>query len=78
MSEADYKKLCAITNHKVYEFIAKSSDMCNCKEIFICSDSAEDITYVRKQALATDEEKALKIKGHTVHFDGVYDQGRDR
>jgi phosphoenolpyruvate carboxykinase (GTP) len=78
MSEADYKKLCAITNHKVYEFIAKSSDMCNCKNIFICGDSDEDITHVRKQAIATGEEKALKLKGHTVHFDGVYDQGRDR
>jgi phosphoenolpyruvate carboxykinase (GTP) len=78
MSEADYKKLCAITNHKVYEFIAKSSDMCNCKKIFICSDSDEDITHVRKQAIATGEEKSLKLKGHTVHFDGIYDQGRDR
>jgi phosphoenolpyruvate carboxykinase (GTP) len=78
MSEADYKKLCAITNHKVYEFIAKSSDMCNCGKIFICSDSVEDIAYVRKQAITTGEETALKLKGHTVHFDGIYDQGRDR
>ena len=78
MSEADYNKLCAITNHKVYEFIAKSSDMCNCEKIFICSDSAEDIAHVRKQALATHEETNLKLKGHTVHFDGIYDQGRDR
>jgi phosphoenolpyruvate carboxykinase (GTP) len=78
MSEADYEKLCAITNHKVYEFIAKSSDMCNCEKIFICSDSEEDIAHVRNQALATHEEAVLKLKGHTVHFDGMYDQGRDR
>ena len=78
MSEADYQKLCAIKNHKVYEFIAKSSDMCNCEKIFICSDSSADITHVRKQAIATCEETALKLKGHTVHFDGIHDQGRDR
>jgi phosphoenolpyruvate carboxykinase (GTP) len=78
MSEADYQKLCAITNHKVYEFIAKSSDMCNCEKIFICSDSAEDIAHVRNQAIATCEEAALNLKGHTVHFDGIHDQGRDR
>jgi phosphoenolpyruvate carboxykinase (GTP) len=78
MSEEDYKELCAITNPKVYEFIAKSSDLCNCEKIFICSDSAEDIAHVRQQAIATGEEAVLKLQGHTVHFDGVYDQGRDR
>jgi phosphoenolpyruvate carboxykinase (GTP) len=78
MSEADYEKLCAINNHKVYEFIAKSSDLCNCAKIFICSDSAEDIAHVRQQAIASREETVLKLKGHTVHFDGIHDQGRDR
>jgi len=78
MSEEDYKELCAINNHKVYEFIAKSSDLCNCEKIFICSDSVEDIAYVRQQALTTGEETTLKLEGHTVHFDGEYDQGRDR
>lgn len=79
LSELDYKKLCAITNFKVHEFIAKASDLCNPERIFICSDSAEDIAYVRHQAIATGEEKAiLTLPGHTVHFDGVYDQGRDR
>lgn len=78
MSEESYQKLCAIKNYKVYEFIAKSSDLCNCEKIFICSDSAEDITHVRQQALATCEETVLNLEGHTVHFDGIHDQGRDR
>ena len=78
MSEECYQKLCAINNHKVYEFIAKSSDLCNCEKIFICSDSAEDIAHVRQQATATCEEKVLKLEGHTVHFDSIHDQGRDR
>jgi phosphoenolpyruvate carboxykinase (GTP) len=78
MSEEDYKELCAINNHKVYEFIAKSSDLCNCEKIFVCSDSVEDIAYVRQQALNTGEETTLNLEGHTVHFDGMYDQGRDR
>ena len=66
MSEADYKKLCAITNHKVYEFIAKSSDMCNCKNIFICGDSDEDITHVRKQAITLSTSTAYTIRDATV------------
>jgi phosphoenolpyruvate carboxykinase (GTP) len=78
MSEADYQKICAINNPKVYEFIAKSSDLCNCEKIFICNDSAEDVAHVRNHAIATGEESVLKLKGHTVHFDGMHDQGRDR
>ncbi len=79
LSQPDYQKLCAIANPIAHEFIAKASDLCNPDGIFICSDSAEDIAYVRHQAIATGEEKAiLTLAGHTVHFDSVYDQGRDR
>jgi phosphoenolpyruvate carboxykinase (GTP) len=79
LSPVDFKKLSAIDNPNVHEFIAKESDLCHPEKIFICSDSAEDIAYVRKQAIATGEEKAiLKLEGHTVHFDGEHDQGRDR
>jgi phosphoenolpyruvate carboxykinase (GTP) len=75
----DYEKLAAIQNPNVHEFIAKSCDLCHADKIFICSDSAEDIAYVRKQAIASGEEQAtLTMAGHTVHFDGEFDQGRDR
>ncbi len=79
LTEYDYKKLCAIENPKVHEFIAKSSDLCHAEKIFICSDDPKDIDHIRKQAILSGEEKnILKIKGHTVHFDGTNDQGRDR
>lgn len=79
LSPADFKKLSAIDNPNVHEFIAKESDLCHPEKIFICSDSAEDIAYVRKMAISTGEEKAvLSMEGHTVHFDGEQDQGRDR
>ena len=78
LSEADYKKLCAISIPKVHEFIAKSADLCNAEHVFICSDSAEDKKHIREQANANKEETKLKIAGHTYHFDGYYDQGRDR
>ena len=79
LSQLDYKKLCAIANPRVHQFIAEATELCNPERIFICSDSAEDIAYARHQAIATGEEKAiLTLPRHTVHFDGVYDQGRDR
>ncbi|MDR2700409.1 MAG: phosphoenolpyruvate carboxykinase (GTP) [Nitrososphaerota archaeon] len=79
LSPKDLEKLSAIDNPNVHEFIAKISDLCHPEKIFICSDSAEDIAYVRKQAIAGGEEQAiLTLQGHTVHFDGEKDQGRDR
>ena len=79
LSRPDYEKLSSMVNPNVHEFIAKASDLCHPDRIFICSDSKEDIAYVRRQAIATCEEKAiLTLSGHTVHFDGEQDQGRDR
>ncbi|MCL2432636.1 phosphoenolpyruvate carboxykinase (GTP) [Candidatus Bathycorpusculum sp.] len=79
LSQSDFEKLNAIDNPNVHEFIAKENDLCAPEKIFICSDRAEDLEYVRKQAIAAGEEKAiLNTKGHTVHFDGEQDQGRDR
>jgi len=78
MSQKDYEKLRAITNPKVHRFIAEVTELCGPERIFVCDDSPEDIAYIRHQAIATGEEKPLATPGHTVHFDGPYDQGRDR
>lgn len=79
LSPKDLEKLSEIDNPIVHEFIAKASDLCHPDKIFICSDAKEDIAYVRKQAIATGEEQAtFTLQGHTVHFDGEQDQGRDR
>ena len=47
------------------------------KSIFINTGSAEDMAYIRKRALELGEEFKLAIDGHTCHFDGPDDQGRD-
>jgi phosphoenolpyruvate carboxykinase (GTP) len=78
LTKSDYNKLIAISIPKVHEFIAKSADLCNAEHVFICSDSVEDKNHIREQAIANKEETPLNISGHTVHFDGFYDQGRDR
>ena len=78
LSKSDHQKLRAISIPKVHEFIAKSADLCNAEHVFICSDSEEDKRYIREQAIVAREETNLNISGHTVHFDGYYDQGRDR
>ncbi|MFN4133025.1 MAG: phosphoenolpyruvate carboxykinase (GTP) [Candidatus Hadarchaeales archaeon] len=79
MDKTNYKKIAAISNRETIRFIADSVELCNPKEIFVSSDTPEDIAYIRKMAVESGEEKAdLKIPGHTYHFDGYFDQGRDR
>ena len=78
MSEKDYAKLPAIKVPRVHQFIVESTELCNPERIFVSDDSPEDIAYIRRMAIETGEEKPLAMPGHTVHFDGPYDQGRDR
>ncbi len=74
----DYKKLSAIKISKVHEYLFDFCQLCNPQKIFICSDTPEEKAYIRKMAKEVGEEKPLSIKGHTYHFDGINDQGRDR
>lgn len=77
-SKQDYEKLTAIPSDPVHNFIAKYVAHCNPDSVFIRSDEQEDLEYVRKKAVENGEEISLERKGHTVHFDGYYDQARDK
>lgn len=71
-------KVTQIDNTELQQFIAKYVELCNPDKVFVCTDSDEDIEYIREIAIKNGEESKLAIDGHTVHFDGYYDQGRDR
>jgi len=78
-SERELRKLMAIPNPAVHEFIARAVGLCNPSRIFVCDDSPDDIAYIKHMAIASGEEcAALSTPGHTFHFDGYFDQGRDR
>ena len=72
------EKLLAIKNPTLHQFVAKFIEHLNPSKVFVGTDSEEDIDYVRESAIRLGEERKLKIKGHTVHFDGYYDQARDK
>ncbi len=79
LKESEYKKLEKIKNTQVHEFVLKSIEVCNPKDVFICSDTTDEIAYIKNMAIVSKEESAaLLIPGHTFHFDGINDQGRDR
>ncbi|MBN1254764.1 MAG: phosphoenolpyruvate carboxykinase (GTP) [Deltaproteobacteria bacterium] len=73
-----YQKLASIANPQLHAFIAEYVELCKPTKVFVCTDSAEDIRYTREAAIRNHEEAALAIKGHTIHFDGYYDQARDK
>ncbi|MBS3815088.1 MAG: phosphoenolpyruvate carboxykinase (GTP) [Hadesarchaea archaeon] len=74
----DYEKLTALNNPLVTDFIANYVKHCNPESVFVRANDKEDTAYIRRKAIENGEERELKIDGHTVHFDGYNDQGRDK
>ena len=65
-------------SQEVVDFIVKYVELCNPSSIFIRDDSKEDAEYIKDKSLELKEEESLKISGHSVHFDGLHDQARDK
>jgi phosphoenolpyruvate carboxykinase (GTP) len=78
LDERSYALLAAIDNEKLHAFVADAIELCEPETVWVSSDSPEDINYTREMTLKLGEEHALTIPGHTIHFDGMEDQGRDR
>lgn len=75
---ANYQKLMNINNKRLHLYVADAIDLCNPESVWVSTDSPEDIKYNRDMAIKLKEERHLAIEGHTIHFDGMNDQGRDR
>ena len=78
MDATSFGKLEALNNEDVCTFVAEAIELCAPSKVVVCDDSAEDIAWIRQQAIDGKEELPLAIKGHTVHFDGYYDQARKK
>ena len=78
LSKENFDKLIALENSKVIDFIGEYVKLCNPGSVFVRTDAFEDSNYVREKAKTLGEEKSLKIKGHTAHFDSPLDQARDK
>ncbi|MGC9453869.1 MAG: phosphoenolpyruvate carboxykinase (GTP) [Phycisphaerae bacterium] len=78
MSAEDFEKLSAINNDKLHAYVTDAVRLCKPESLKVCSDDEEDIAWIRKQAVEIGEEISLNTEGHTVHFDGYYDQARDK
>jgi len=76
--ETSYNKLIALDNESVFDFVSHAVELCNPDSVWIGDDSDEDAEFCRRLAIENKEEIPLKIKGHTVHFDGYFDQARKK
>ncbi|MEA2036636.1 MAG: phosphoenolpyruvate carboxykinase (GTP) [Nanoarchaeota archaeon] len=77
LDEKNLKKLEELNNAKVMEIVEKYVTLCKPSKVTVLTDSKEDIDYARNLALENKEEVKLNMDGHTIHFDGISDQGRD-
>jgi phosphoenolpyruvate carboxykinase (GTP) len=77
LTDKHYSRLIALDNPKLQRFVADAIELTNPGSVYVCSDSPDDIAYIRELAIKNDEEIPLNIKDHTCHFDGYHDQGRD-
>ena len=78
LDAADFERLAALNNPRVNAFIAEAIALCEPESVAVMDDSAECAALTRRKAIETGEEARLSIEGHTVHYDGPSDQGRDR
>ncbi|MHA1198160.1 MAG: phosphoenolpyruvate carboxykinase (GTP) [Candidatus Heimdallarchaeaceae archaeon] len=78
INEKDLEKIKTLKNPKVEKIIDEYLTLCKPEKAVVIDDSTEDIAFVRQMSIDNKEEIALAIDGHTVHFDGYYDQARDK
>lgn len=78
MTAENYKKLSALDNKTVMNFLEYFIEHCDPSSVYVCTDSESDIQYVRDKALALGEEETLFNEKQTIHWDGYNDQGRDK
>jgi phosphoenolpyruvate carboxykinase (GTP) len=74
----DRTRLEALANERLDAFVADAVQLCGPAVVRILTDSEADRRYIRRQAIENGEEAPLAAPGHTVHFDGYQDQGRDK
>ncbi len=78
IDQANMKKLEALNNEKVMANLKLAVELCKPAKVMVITDAPEDIAYLRQLAVDNGEEKKLNMEGHTIHYDAMQDQARDK
>ena len=76
LDRENLEKLEELDNLYVLKIVEKYIKLCKPAKVTVLTDSEEDIHYIRNLSLKNGEESKLKMEGHTIHFDGIYDLAR--
>ncbi len=72
------ERLKELKNEHVISIVEKYAELLQPSSIKVITDSEEDFDYIRNKAIELGEETQLETSGHTIHYDGVHDQARDK
>ncbi|MBN1310352.1 MAG: phosphoenolpyruvate carboxykinase (GTP) [Anaerolineae bacterium] len=78
ISDSDKAKLDALENPNVWRIVQEAASLMKPKTVMVFDDTPEDVAKVRQFAIDRGEERELAQEGHTVHYDGYFDQARDK
>ncbi len=78
LRKEDFEKLSRIDNPEVHSFIHDFIELVKPGLVTVYADTEEDLERTREAALKNREEARLATPGHTIHFDGYFDQARDK
>ncbi|MBN2078502.1 MAG: phosphoenolpyruvate carboxykinase (GTP) [Spirochaetes bacterium] len=78
LNEENLEKIRRLGNPHAERIIEEYVNLCTPERVTVITDDPKDIAYIRARAIELGEERPLAMKGHTVHFDGFQDQGRDK
>ena len=77
MNEENQKKIEELNNPHVEKIIEKYVNLCKPSKVTVLTGTPEDLKYIRDTSVKNGEERKLNTDGHTIHFDGYFDQARD-
>jgi phosphoenolpyruvate carboxykinase (GTP) len=77
-SDSDKSKLDLLENAKVWRVVNEAIELMKPAKVMVFNDSPGDIAKIRQLAIDYREEKKLFLEGHTIHYDGYFDQARDK
>ena len=59
MSAESFKKLLALENESLFEFVGEYVALCQPASVYMCDDSDEDAEYLRRRAIELGEETQI-------------------
>jgi len=78
ISDSDRAKLDVLKNPKVLQIVQEAASLMKPEKVMVFDDSPEDVAKIRQLSIDHGEEMELAKEGHTIHYDGYFDQARDK